>query len=118
MAKNVGVRAILKEEKRLEKERKRQVELANKMLIPVSKKTTEGVIDSVIERVYSENYAMRKRLNGEVEDTSEYDVPGYMRTGNTFALTGTDMSNEEQIKAYSPTLQDVYQRSQFRLICE
>lgn len=69
----------------------------------------QGVIDGVIERVYSENYAMRKRLNGEVEDTSEYDVPGYMRTGNTFALTGTDMSNEEQIKAYSPTLQDVYQ---------
>ena len=69
----------------------------------------QGVIDSVIERVYSENYAMRKRLNGEVEDTSEYDVPGYMRTGSTFALTGTDMSNEEQIKAYSPTLQDVYQ---------
>lgn len=69
----------------------------------------QGVIDSVIERVYSENYAMRKRLNGEVEDTSEYDVPGYMRTGNTFALTGTDMSKEEQIKAYSPTLQDVYQ---------
>ena len=69
----------------------------------------QGVIDSVIERVYSENYAMRKRLNGEVEDTSEYDVPGYMRTGNTVALTGTDMSNEEQIKAYSPTLQDVYQ---------
>ena len=69
----------------------------------------QGVIDGVIERVYSENYAMRKRLNGEVEDTSEYDVPGYMRTGNTFALTGTDMSKEEQIKAYSPTLQDVYQ---------
>lgn len=46
MAKNAGVRAIAKEEKRLEKERKRQVELANKMLIPVSKKTTEtlGII--------------------------------------------------------------------------
>ena len=41
MAKNAGVRAIAKEEKRLEKERKRQVELANKMLIPVSKKTSE-----------------------------------------------------------------------------
>lgn len=41
MAKNAGVRAIDKEEKRLEKERKRQVELANKMLIPVSKKTSE-----------------------------------------------------------------------------
>ena len=46
MAKNAGVRAIAKEEKRLEKERKRQVELANKMLIPVSKKTIEilGII--------------------------------------------------------------------------
>ena len=41
MAKNAGVRAIAKVEKRLEKERNRQVELANKMLIPVSKKTTE-----------------------------------------------------------------------------
>lgn len=69
----------------------------------------QGVIDGVIERVYSENYAMRKRLNGEVEDTSEYDIPGYMRSGNTLALTSTDMSIEEQIKAYSPTLQDVYQ---------
>ena len=69
----------------------------------------QGVIDGVIERVYSENYAMRKRLNGEVEDTSEYDIPGYMRSGNTIALTSTDMSIEEQIKAYSPTLQDVYQ---------
>ena len=41
MATNAGMKAIAKEEKRLEKERKRQVELANKMLIPVSKKTLE-----------------------------------------------------------------------------
>ena len=69
----------------------------------------QGVIDGVIEKVYSENYAMRKRLNGEVEDTSEYDVPGYMRSDTSFNLVASDMSVEEQIKAYSPTLQDVYQ---------
>ena len=69
----------------------------------------QGVIDGVIEKVYSENYAMRKRLNGEVEDTSEYDIPGYMRSNASFNIVASDMSMEEQIKAYSPTLQDVYQ---------
>ena len=69
----------------------------------------QGVIDGVIEKVYSENYAMRKRLNGEVEDTSEYDIPGYMKSNPSFNLVASDMSVEEQIKAYSPTLQDVYQ---------
>ena len=69
----------------------------------------QGVIDGVIEKVYSENYAMRKRLNGEVEDTNEYDVPGYMRSNASFNIVASDMSVEEQIKAYSPTLQDVYQ---------
>ena len=69
----------------------------------------QGVIDGVIEKVYSENYAMRKRLNGEVEDTSEYDIPGYMRSNASFNIVASDMSVKEQIKAYSPTLQDVYQ---------
>lgn len=69
----------------------------------------QGVIDGVIEKVYSENYAMRKRLNGEVEDTSEYDIPGYMKSNTSLNLVASDMSVEEQIKAYSPTLQDVYQ---------
>jgi len=41
MAKNAGMRAIAKEEKRMEKERKRRIELANKMLIPAGKKTME-----------------------------------------------------------------------------
>lgn len=41
MARSAGVKAIAKEEKRMEKERKRRIELANKMLIPVSKKTME-----------------------------------------------------------------------------
>lgn len=41
MGRSAGVRAIAKEEKRLEKERKRRIELANKMLIPTGKKTLE-----------------------------------------------------------------------------
>ena len=69
----------------------------------------QGVVDSVIERVYSENYSMRKRINGIGEEAGEYEVPGYMRSEQPVAVAGCDMSNEEQIKAYSPTLQDVYQ---------
>ena len=69
----------------------------------------QGVVDSVIERVYSENYSMRKRINGIGEEASEYEVPGYMRSEQPVVVAGCDMSNEEQIKAYSPTLQDVYQ---------
>lgn len=43
MGKNAGERAILREEKRLAKEKKRQIEQANKMLIPVSKKTNQSL---------------------------------------------------------------------------
>lgn len=39
---NAGERAIVKEERRLEKERKRRIELANRMLIPVGGKTLES----------------------------------------------------------------------------
>ena len=43
MRKGAGERAILREEKRLQKEKKRQIEQANKMLIPVSKKTNQSL---------------------------------------------------------------------------
>ena len=69
----------------------------------------QGIVDSVIEKVYSENYSMRKRLNGISEEESEFSVPGYMRSDAVTLAAETDMSNEEQIRAYSPTLQDVYQ---------
>ncbi|SCW50592.1 AAA-like domain-containing protein [Lachnospiraceae bacterium C10] len=69
----------------------------------------QGVIDKVIEKVYSENYSMRKRLNGIDETESEYEIPAYLQSDVTGLLGATDLSNEEQIKAYSPTLQDVYQ---------
>lgn len=59
--------------------------------------------------MYSENYAMRKRLNGEVDEESEYDIPGYLKSSAAYTVGASKMSNEEQIRAYSPTLQDVYQ---------
>ena len=72
MAKNAGVRAILKEEKRLEKERKRQVELANKMLIPVSKKTTEtlGIISfdpSGVFRLLENRWMRVFKVSGDIK---------------------------------------------------
>ena len=69
----------------------------------------QGIIDGVIERVYSENYAMRKRLNGEIEDASEYEVPEFMKSERTAIVVNEELSVEEQIRAYSPTLQDIYQ---------
>ena len=69
----------------------------------------QGIVDSVIEKVYSENYAMRKRLNGIEKEDAEFEVPAYMRNDSFINLKATELSNEEQIRAYSPTLQDVYQ---------
>ena len=69
----------------------------------------QGIVDGVIEKVYSENYAMRKRLNGVGKEASEFEVPAYMKSDVGLNLKATTLSNEEQIRAYSPTLQDVYQ---------
>ena len=69
----------------------------------------QGIIDKVIDKVYSENFAMRKRLNGIEDAKGEYEIPAYLRTDTKEMLDTTSLSNEEQIKAYSPTLQDVYQ---------
>ena len=69
----------------------------------------QGIIDNVIERVYSENYAMRKRLNGEVEEASEYEVPEFMKSYRPAIVVNEELSAEEQIREYSPTLQDIYQ---------
>lgn len=69
----------------------------------------QGVLDRVIEKVYSENYAQRKRLNGEGTEITEYSVPEYMKTKGTVLPVSTELSNEEQVRAFSPTLQDIYQ---------
>lgn len=69
----------------------------------------QGVVDRVIDKVYSANYSMRKRLNGETEKASEYEVPEFMKEEITEVSLSEDLSKEEQVRAYSPTLQDVYQ---------
>lgn len=69
----------------------------------------QGVVDAVIEKVYSENYSMRKRLNGITDEEAEFQIPAYMRSDHVRNLQATTLSNAEQIRAYSPTLQDVFQ---------
>ncbi len=69
----------------------------------------QGVVDRVIDKVYSANYSMRKRLNGEAEKAAEYEVPEFMKAEVTDINLSESLSREEQVRAYSPTLQDVYQ---------
>ena len=69
----------------------------------------QGIIDKVMEKVFSDNYAMRKRLNGENEKITEYSIPEYMKTESKTLPISSSLSNEEQIRSYSPTLQDIYQ---------
>lgn len=70
----------------------------------------QGILDKVIEQVYSENYALRKKLNGETEEITEFSVPAYMQQNKSSLPIATEMSAEEQERIYSPTLQDIYQK--------
>ena len=56
-------------------------------------------MDGVIERVYSDNYALRKRLNGMDKEETEFEIPAYMRNDSAVNLKATSLSNEEQIRA-------------------
>ena len=69
----------------------------------------QGIVDRVIDKVYSANYSMRKKLNGENEKSVEYEVPEFMKTEVPELSLSENLSTEEQVRAYSPTLQDVYQ---------
>lgn len=69
----------------------------------------QGILDKVIEQVYSENYALRKKLNGEMEEITEFSVPAYMQQDKSILPIATEMSAEEQERIYSPILQDIYQ---------
>lgn len=70
----------------------------------------EGILDKIVEQVYSENYALRKKLNGETDVETEFSVPSYMLTDTSSLPVITNMSPEEQERNYSPLLQDIYQR--------
>ena len=69
-----------------------------------------GVLNKVIKQVYSENYAMRKKINGESEMVTEFSVPSYMKQPETVLPIASNLTAEEQERKYSPTLQDVYQK--------
>ena len=69
-----------------------------------------GILNKVIEQVYSENYAMRKKINGESEQITEFSVPSYMKKNEAVLPFASNLSHEEQERKYSPMLQDVYQK--------
>lgn len=62
-----------------------------------------GVLNKVIEQVYSENYAMRKKINGESKQITEFSVPSYMKQNETILPFASELSPEEQERKYSPT---------------
>lgn len=69
-----------------------------------------GILNKVIEQVYSENYAMRKKINGGSEQITEFSVPSYMKKNEAVLPFASNLSHEEQERKYSPMLQDVYQK--------
>lgn len=70
----------------------------------------QGIIDEVVEKVYSENYSMRKKLNGESSAITEFSVPEYMKVKEGVLPLESNYTREEQVWLYSPTLQDIYQK--------
>ncbi len=69
----------------------------------------QGIIDKVVDRVYSENYSMRMRLSGKAKEDSGFEIPSFMKTETEEISFSEELSEDEQVRAYSPTLLDVYQ---------
>lgn len=69
----------------------------------------QGILGSVVEKVLSENYAYRMRINRGSAEEVEFDVPEYMRSKTSSDPIQSDLSPEEQVREFSPTLQDIYQ---------
>lgn len=67
------------------------------------------IIDEVVRRVYRDNYSMRQRLNGHGNMETKYAVPEYLKSESREFFAGEELSRDEQIRNYSPTLQDIYQ---------
>ncbi|MCR4567797.1 MAG: DUF87 domain-containing protein [Pseudobutyrivibrio sp.] len=68
------------------------------------------VLNKAIEKVYNDNYAVRRKLNGIGANEAEFEVPRHMQSdGFDGGETYTILSPEEQVRQYSPTLQDIYQ---------
>ena len=71
----------------------------------------QGVLDRVIDRMYNENFAMRNKcFNDHTNLFYDFETPAYMEGKEMELSMDLNMPNEEQIRKFSPTLQDVYQR--------
>lgn len=69
-----------------------------------------GIINDVVEKIYRKNYELRSTLNGTTDNEIIENLPSYMKKKDSLkSVRKTVSSNEEQIKEFSPILQDVYQ---------
>lgn len=67
-------------------------------------------LNDAIEKVYNDNYSKRRQLNGLGAVNTEFEIPKHMRSETAFGDESmNELSREEQIREYSPTLQDIYQ---------
>ncbi|MCR5339136.1 MAG: ATP-binding protein [Lachnospiraceae bacterium] len=69
----------------------------------------QGIIDKVIDQVYSENYSIQMRLCGKKAKESGFEVPGFMKKDESMITFSENMTEQEQVRNLSPTLLDVYQ---------
>lgn len=68
-----------------------------------------SLISKITTKVYSENFSRRRALNETEEKQSPFKIPGYMVNNQNTSTIKTDLTNEQQIREYSPTMQDIYQ---------
>ena len=70
----------------------------------------EGILDEAIDKVFSVNYVQRCRMNGIAESDTEFMPPEYMKQAKSVQLDSSMiLSDEEQVRQFSPLLHDVYQ---------
>ena len=71
----------------------------------------QGVLDRVVDKMYNDNYSLRsKHFNSKNSDEYDFNTPAYLKGKDMKVPLNLDMSNEEQVRRYSPVLLDVYQR--------
>lgn len=67
-------------------------------------------IDKAVNKVYSANYArVKKQLNGQTGTNAKVETPEYLKSDKNYVHMPSDLSKEQQIREYSPIMQDVYE---------
>lgn len=68
-----------------------------------------SLISRITTRVYSENYTRRYEMNGAEIEEPPFKVPAYMKDKEKATVTKSSLTNAQQIREYSPTMQDIFQ---------